>query len=203
MHMLGAGRLLLLVLLLPGSAVGTNPDGTSPPEVIARLVAHASSKPPGPVEDDVTEQSVKGAAAAQQFFDTDDKGPKKSVDDLIADEYDTFAIEGPMTTVYSDGLAAVFSGKVKMTAAALADEKADEKDMPAGQEMSIGFGDVGGGAMFVGPKVRNDGQVIATFCLIKQKGAWKVHCAYLSDDPLKVSDLNFVVKQLTAFAKKL
>ena len=193
-------RWSLLGMTLWG-AITAPADGTSPPEVVARLVANASKKPPGPVEDDLTEQQVKAAPGMLDALGQDG-GPKQTAHELLASEFNTFAIESPMTTLYSDGSAVVLSGKVKMTATALADEKADEKDLPAGQEMSIGFGDVGGGAMFVGPKVRDDGRIMATFCLVMQKGAWKVHCAYLSDDPLTTSDLNFVVKQLTAFAKK-
>jgi hypothetical protein len=193
--MILARNFLALVLLLPLSALAAPADGTSPSEVIARLVVNASKTPPGPMENDLTKQSVKGFEAMR-----DDSMPPAH--ELIAKEFSKVTLTGPLNSIYSDSTSAVYSAKAKLVPAALADEKADEKFNTTGNDDAVGFGEAGGGAMHIGPKVRDDGQVVATFCLVRQKGAWKVHCAYLSNDPLKDSELNFVVKQLTAFAKK-
>jgi hypothetical protein len=64
------------------------------------------------------------------------------------------------------------------------------------------FGDSGGYTSWIGPKTKNDAHVIATFCLVQQHGLWKVHAVYLSNEVLGGSDKAFIVRQLTAFAKK-
>ena len=64
------------------------------------------------------------------------------------------------------------------------------------------FGESGVFTAYVGSKVPDDGKVIATFCLVRQKGRWKVHCLYFSNDVLAGSDKDFVVKHLADLAKK-
>jgi uncharacterized repeat protein (TIGR03803 family) len=59
-----------------------------------------------------------------------------------------------------------------------------------------------GGSQYLEFKVRDDGQVTATFCLLQQHGHWRVHCVALSNDPLKKDDVDFFVQQLIAMANK-
>jgi len=170
-------------------------DGTSPPEVITRLVANASKNPLGPVENDVTDQTVQTITAMAKDPSFKDMGG--SLRESIAAEYNQFTLEGPLTALYSEGPAALFYGKVKLTNDALADFKQD-----AGKDNTVGFGDSGGFSMFVDSKVRDDGHVIATFCLVQQHGLWKVHGVYLSNDILAGSNKDFIISELAAFAKK-
>jgi hypothetical protein len=185
-------RFLPLFLLLFLAAIAAPSDGTSPQDVITRLLANASKKPPGPVESDVTDQTVSTAKAMAKGL-PDALPPHEG----IAAGFKTFSLEGPLTSLYSEGPAALFYGKAKLTKDALADLKEDSiADNPPG------FGDAGGFSDFIGPKVRPDGRVIATFCLVQQHGFWKVHGVYLSNEIIAGSDKTFIVNQLAAFAKK-
>jgi len=196
----------LLICILPPLGIAAD-NGTSPPEVITRLVANASKNPPGPVESDVTAQEVKTCDAARAgFHDT------RSVREIIAGEYNKCTLDGPLTSLYSEGPAAIFFGKVKMTPDALADWKNDPpsssmsltvggKVVSTDNDVHPGFGD-SGGCDLLESKVRDDGHVIATFCLVQQHGLWKVHCVYLSNAPLNGDNKDFIISQLAAFAKK-
>lgn len=181
-----------LFLLLPLGAIAAPTDDPSPQEVISRLVTNASKTPPGPVENDVTAQTL-------QTLDAMAKDPKfkdmmGSVRESISAEYNQFSLEGPVTSLYSEGSAALFYAKVKLTTDGVADHKEDGA--------SPGFGESGGFCFWVGPQVRDDGHVMATFCLIQQNGLWKVHGVYLSNDVIAGSNKTFIVNQLSAFAKK-
>jgi len=186
---------LAICFLLPRGMPAAPTDGTSPTEVITRLVANASKKPLGPVENDVTAQTVQTMTALAK--DPDLKVMGGSLRESIAAEYNEYTLEGPLTSLYSEGPAALFYGKVKLTRAALADYKQD-----AGQDNTVGFGDSGGFSMFIDSKVRDDGHVIATFCLVQQQGLWKVHGVYLSNDIIAGANKDFIIRQLSAFAKK-
>lgn len=159
--------------------------------MVRRLLANASQKPLGPVENDVTEQTVKGATATLKPSQTAGGG---SLRDAIVSDFIAFSLEGKLTSLYSDGSAALLYGTVKLTEDDLASH-VDVTDVP-------GFSDSGGYTSWVGPKTKDDTHVIATFCLVQQHGLWKVHAIYLSNDVLSSSDKDFIVGQLTAFAKK-
>ena len=199
---------LSICILLPLGTIAAPNDGTSPPEVITRLVANASKKPLGPVENDVTEQTVQTINAMAKDSRFKDMGG--SFRESIAAEYNQFTLEGPLTSLYSEGSAAFFYGKVKLTNDALADQKASTstdtltvngKAVSTSHDSGPGFGDNGGFSFFVGPPVR-DAHVIATFCLVQQHGVWKVHGVYLSNDLIEGSNKAFIIRQLTTFAKK-
>ena len=199
---------LSICILLPlGTSAAPN-DGTSPPEVITRLVANASKNPLGPVENDVTDQTVQTANAMAK--DPKFKDMMGSVRESIAAEYNQFTLEGPLTSLYSEGSAAIFYGKVKLTNDAFLDQKENPdtdtltvngKAVSTSHDSGPGFGDSGGFSFFVGPPVK-DAHVIATFCLVQQHGLWKVHGVYLSNDIIEGSNKAFIVRQLVAFAKK-
>jgi uncharacterized repeat protein (TIGR03803 family) len=174
----------------PSTPVPT--DGTSPQEVITRLVANASKKPLGPVENDVTEQTVSTATAALKSSPPAGGG---SLRDSIVSDFIEFTLEGPLTSLYSDGSAALFYGTVKLTEDDLANH-GDVSDAPS-------FGDSGGYTSWIGPKTKDDAHVIATFCLVQQHGLWKVHAVYLSNEPLQGDNKDFIIRQLEAFAKTL
>ncbi len=183
---------LSVVFLLPLAAIAAPVDSTSPQDVITRLLVNASKNPPGSVESDVTDQTVSTAKAMAKGL-PDALPPHEG----IAAGFRTFSLEGPLISLYSEGPAALFYGKAKLTKDALTDLKEDSiADNPPG------FGDAGGFSDFIGPKVRPDGHVIATFCLVQQHGLWKVHGVYLSNEIIAGSNKTFIVNQLTAFAKK-
>jgi hypothetical protein len=183
--------LLTIYFLLPQGTSAAPTDGTSPPEVITRLLANASKKPLGPVENDVTEQTVQTANAAAK--DPKSKDATGSLRESIVTDFITFTLDGPLTSLNSEGPAAIFYGKVKLTEDDLAEHR-DISDSPS-------FGDTGFCA-WVGPKTIDDARVIATFCLVQQHGLWKVHCVYLSNDVIEGSNKDFIIRQLAAFAKK-
>ncbi len=177
----------------PSAAAPSTPsptDGTSPQEVIARLIANASQKPLGPVENDVTEQTVGTASAALKSSPPAGGG---SLRDSIVSDFIEFTLEGPLNSLYSDGSVALFYGTVKLTD----DELANHGDVSD----DVSFGDSGGYTSWLGSKTKDDAHVIATFCLVKQHGLWKVHAVYLSNDLLGGSDKDFIIRKLTALAK--
>lgn len=178
------------LLVLPG-AIAQSTNGTSPQDVITRLVANASKKPLGPVENDVTAQTVTTATASLKPSQPAGAG---SLRNSIVSDFIEFTLEGPLTSLYSDGSAALFYGTVKLTDPDLANHD-DVSETPA-------FSDSGGYASWVGAKTKDDTHVIATFCLVQQHGLWKVHAVYLSNAALGGSDKDFIVRQLAAFAKK-
>jgi hypothetical protein len=59
-----------------------------------------------------------------------------------------------------------------------------------------------GAADFTDAKVPADRRVIVSFCLVQQRGHWKVHCLYFSNVPLAGDSKDFVIKQLAAFSRK-
>jgi hypothetical protein len=176
------------LFVFPG-AMAQSIDATSPQDVITRLVTNASKRPLGPVENDVTEQAVNTINA--DLKSSQDGG---SLRNSIATGFIPFTLEGPLTSSYSGGSVALFYGMVKLTN----DEFAEHDDVSD----SPGFSDSRGGACWIGAKTKDDAHVIATFSLVQQHGLWKVHSIYLSNDVLNGSDKDFIVRQLTAFAKK-
>jgi hypothetical protein len=197
-----------ICFLLPLGISAAPNGGMSPTEVITRLVANASKNPLGPVENDVTEQTLQTINAMAKDPRFKDVGG--SFRESIAAEYNTFTLEGPLTSLYSEGSAALFYGKVKLTDDALADQKestdadtltVNGKAVSTSHDSGPGFGDSGGFYFFVGPPIK-DAHVIATFCLVQQHGLWKVHGVYLSNDIIAGSNKSFIVRELASFAKK-
>jgi hypothetical protein len=192
-----AYSILSLCLLLPFGTSAAPNDGTSPSEVITRLLANASKNPLGPVENDVTDQTVQTVNAMAK--DPKFKDMMGSVRESIAGEYNQFNLEAPLTSLYLEGSAAIFYGKAKLTTDGLANQKENSSTSTGNPP---GFGEGGGFSDFIGPKVKDDGHVVATFCLVQQHGLWKVHGVYLSNDVIEGSYKAFIIRQLTAFAKK-
>lgn len=199
----------LSIVLMSLATIAAPTDGTSPSDVITRLVANASKNPPGPVENDVTTQTVQTINAMAK--DPEFKSEMGSVRESIAASYNQFTFEGPLTSLYAEGPAALFYAKVKLTKDGLANFEdgsstqtvtLNEKPISTSHENPVGFGDGGGFSDFIGPKVRDDGHVIATFCLVQQQGLWKVHGVYLSNNIIEGDNKTFIIRHLTAFAKK-
>jgi hypothetical protein len=175
-------------------------------EVVTRLVAQASQKPPGPVEKDVTDENVQVCQGLIKM--TSDK---RTVREAVAWTYDKFTLEGPLSALYLKGAGALVYGKAKLTAAALEYYKknpddSSEETIVNGKVVSkdtgpmVGFGPMGSGFI---SKVPEDGQIIASFCLVQERGSWKVHCLYLSDEPIQGDNKDFIIRQLSAYAGKI
>jgi len=170
-------------------------------------MAEVTQTPPGTVENDVTAQTVHTSNAVKKAMND-----PRSMREIIAGTYNVCRLEGPVTSLYSNGPAALFYGNAKLTADGLAqckDEASSSTSTTVNGKVistevgsSPGFGDEGCFANFVGAEVPADGQVIATFCLVQQNGQWKVHGAYFSKGILAGDDKAFIVQQLNAFAKK-
>jgi hypothetical protein len=181
-------------------------DGVAPEEVVARLVADAGKTPPGPVENDVTSDTVQACEGLIKMM-----GDKRSPREALAATYDTFTLQGPVTSFYAKGSGALYSGAATLTKAALKNyaENPDESS----EEVTVGGKVVSrqtGPTVMFGPlvcdfidaKVPADGKVVANFCLVQQQGIWKVHCVYFSTDPLHGDNRDFIVGQLADFANK-
>jgi hypothetical protein len=188
--------LFLSICFLSSLEVTAAPsDSAPPPEVIARLVTNASQKPPGPVENDIAEQVVSRASVfLKQTKDS------RSLREDLAEDYNFFSIEVPPVQIYSNGPAAIFEARIKLND----DFLHGPNKIPTNLSEDSGpdFGDSLGGWMYLNVKVKEDGHVVATFCLVQQHGAWKVHNFYISNTPLNDKDKKFIVTQLDLFAKK-
>jgi hypothetical protein len=181
-------------------------DGVPPQDVITRLVTDASKSPPGPVENYVTAEAMQTCQGLIKMT-----GDKRSMRQVIASIYNTFALEGPLTSLYAQGGGAVLYGEVKLSPAAVANYKSNpdtstEETTVGGKIVatatgpSVAFGP--GEDDFIDARVKDDGEVIASFCLVQQQGRWRVHCLYFSNEPLQGDNKNFILRQLAAFAKQ-
>jgi hypothetical protein len=176
--------------------------------VISNLIANSTKTPPGPVEEDVTPQVLEMCARAKKGFND-----SRSIRELITATFDRATLSSSFTCLWSDGPVAIWSAKAKLTADGV-NQCTDEASSSATIEVkgkpidtqtgsTVMFGDGGGFETFVGSKVPVDGQVVASFCVVRQHGLWKVHCGYISPGMLTSDDQTFIVQHLTAFAKKL
>jgi len=200
---------ICIYLVLGFAQMGSAADAATPQEVISRMVVNASQKVPGPVESDVTAQSVKCCETLKAALHDN-----RSVREMLVATYGGLTLEGPLTPLYLEGKAAIFYGKAKLSDDALTEQKETDqmdpyqdksashgKSAEAPTEGGIGFGESGGSSEFVGPKIKN-AHVIVTFCLLQEKELWKVHCIYLSNDVLDKSNQAIVIRELTALAEK-
>lgn len=164
-------------------------DGPPPQEVITRLVANTWRKPLGPVEEDVTDETVQATQGLAKLT-----GDHRSLREALASSFNTFTLDGSLTPLWAEGRAALFFGKAKLTQAAVKDYQADHPDKADHTKFTtVGFGPAE--SDFI------DGQVIVSFALVQQHGAWKVHCIYFSNEPLQGHAKGFIAAQLAAFAK--
>lgn len=193
----------------PTTTLGAPPapvDGVTPPDLIARFVANVSKKPPGPVENDVTEESLQLAKGIASSTKTN-VSPRETM--AIAYRK-IFTLDGPVTEFYAQGLAAIYEGKATLTESAATDFQ-DSYDQGSatwtdhGKTITdkgpfLGFGP--GMADYTDAKVPVDRHVIVSFCLVQQHGLWKIHCLYFSNAPLAGDHKDFVIKQLAEFSRK-
>jgi hypothetical protein len=205
----GKAREIGLVLgLLAFSLIAAHAtDAASVPEVITDLVSNATKMPPGAVEDDVTSQVVETCKRVKAAL-----GDSRSVREMLAATFDRATLTGPLTCLWSQGPVAIWCAKAKLTPDGMEQCKEEASNSetllvngkPASTQTGSGpaFGDSGGSQGFIGSKVPADGQVVASFCVVLQHGKWKVHCGYISPDMLKSDDQEFIVRNLSAFAKK-
>jgi ankyrin repeat protein len=174
----------------PAATLGSPPgpaDGVTPPELIAQFMTDLAKKPPGPVENDVTEDVIQTMKGMAQLT-----GTKVSSRESIATGFGIFTLDGPVSEFYAQGLAAIYEGKATLTEAA-AKEFQDDYDQSSATWTDKGktvtdkgpflmFGP--GAADFTDAKVPADRHVVVSFCLVQQHGRWKVHCLYFSNAPL-------------------
>ena len=184
-------------------------DGVSTAEEISKLMAAVARNPPGPVENEVTAETIATFKGLAQMTD-DQRSPREA----IVAGYDGFTITGTPANLYAKGKAAIYFCQAKLTPAAMAEYKKNppgnaatwqeterKKTGPEQTGPAVEF--IPGDCDFVDAKVPENGQVYASFCLAQEQGHWKVHCVYLSDEPLSGSNYDFVVRALAEFAGKL
>lgn len=188
------------ILSNPATTLGPPPapvDGVSPPDLIARLMADITKQPLGPVENDVTEDVLQMAKGMAQLTKT-----TVSPRETIATGFGIFTLDGPVTPLFAQGLAAIYSGKATLTPAAVKEIQDDyEQGNGLDQDASVGVVFGPGGTQFIDLKVPSDGHVIVSFCLVQQHGLWKVHSLYFSKAPLAGDHKDFIIKQLSAFSR--
>ena len=196
------------ILSNPTATLGAPPaptDGVTPQELIARFMTDLTKKPPGPLENDVTEDVVQVTAGMAQLTNT-----KVSPRESIVTGFGIFTLDGQVTEFYTQGLAAIYEGKATLTESAAKDFQ-DNYDQSSATWTANGkpvtdkgpflmFGP--GAADFTDAKVPADRRVVVSFCLVQQHGHWKVHCLYFSNAPLAGDNKDFVIKQLAAFSRK-
>lgn len=196
------------ILANPAATLGPPPapvDGVAPPELIARFMTDLAKKPPGPLENDVTEEVVQMMKGMAQLTKT-----KISPREAAAAGFGIFTLEGPVTEFYAQGLAAIYEGKATLTESAAKNFQDDYDQSSAtwtdkGKTVTdkgpfFGFGP--GIADFTDAKIPADRRVLVSFCLVQQHSRWKVHCLYFSNAPLAGDHKDFVVQQLAAFSRK-
>lgn len=195
------------ILSNPMATLGAPPapvDGVAPPDLIARFMTDITNNPPGPVENDVTEDVVKTMEGMAQLTKTN-VSPRES----IATGFGIFTLDSPVTEFYAQGLAAIYEGKATLTVSAAKDFQDDNDQSSSSWTVngktvtdngpSLMFGP--GAADFTDAKVPTDRKVVVSFCLVQRHGRWKVHCLYFSNAPLAGDHKDFVVKQLAAFSR--
>jgi ankyrin repeat protein len=195
------------ILSNPTATLGPPPapvDGVAPPDLIARFMTDITNNPPGPVENDVTEEVVQMMEGMAQLTKT-----KVSPREAAVTGFGIFTLDGPVTEFYAQGLATIYEGNATLTESAAKDFQ-DDYDQSSitvtgnGKPVTdkgpfFGFGP--GIADFTDAKVPADRKVVVSFCLIQQHGHWKVLCLYFSNAPLAGDHKDFVVKQLAAFSR--
>ena len=194
------------ILSNPTATLGPPPapaDGVAPPELIARFMTDIAKKPPGPVENDVTEDVMQTMEGMAQLTNT-----KISPRESIVTGFGIFTLEGPVSEFYAQGLAAIYEGKATLSESAAKDFQDDQSTTTwtdkgktvTDQGPVLMFGP--GAADFTDAKVPADRHVVVSFCLVQQHGRWRVHCLYFSNAPLAGDHKDFVVQQLAAFSRK-
>jgi ankyrin repeat protein len=196
------------ILANPTVTLGSPPvaaDGIAPQDVIAQFMTDLAKNPPGPLENDVTDEVMQTVAGLGQLT-----GAKVSPRDSIVTGFHIFTLDGPVTEFYAQGLATIYQGKATLTESAAKDFQ-DDNDQSSATITDSGkttmdkgpflmFGP--GAADFTDAKVPADRHVIVSFCLVQQHGRWKVHCLYFSNAPLAGVHKDFVIQQLAAFSRK-
>lgn len=186
---------LSMSLLLSVGAMALENEGTSPEEVIARVIANSSQTPTGPLENDLAEETVQGMPGVIKSL-----GDSISFRDAMAPDYNFFTLSAAATPLYVNGSVAIYTAPIKINEAALKDSSRQWGFTPPDGNPS--FGDMGGDWCYLGDKLKPDGHAIASFCLLQQHGLWKIHGYYLSNKPLNDEQKSYIVSQLERLTKK-
>ena len=184
-------------------------DGVSPAEVISKLMTAVAKKPPGPVENFVTNETIVTFKGLAQFTNSN-----VSPRDSIAESYNKITITDTPASMYGKGKGAIYFCKAKLTPAGVAEYRENppgkastwqltdgKKEGPVQTGPVIDF--IPGDCDYVDATVPESGKVFASFCLVQEQGKWRVHCVYLSAKPLAGGNRDFAVRALSEFASKL
>ena len=184
---------LALACFLSPLAKATDQDQvTAQQEVLIRLMANASKKPIGPVENDLPSSVVKATAALLKNL-----GDSRPINEALAGDYSSFTLEGPLTLLYANAKAALISAPIKLTDATL-----HSPDIPLNADGGPAFGINVGGSMYLTGKLNTDGHAVGSFCFVLENGAWKVHNYYISNSPLNDGQKKFIIQQLDIYFGK-
>jgi len=196
----------------PAGTLGPPPaplDGILPQDAASRFAADLAKTPPGPVEDDVTKETVETLEGLAKMA-----GDNRPLRQALVEGYNKFTLHSAVTTLYAQGRAAICEGRATLTPAALDDFEQDSTDndnsvtltTPGGKALSVQSGASlvfgPGTADFVDSQVPLNGEVTVNFCLVQQQGHWRVHCLYFSKGPLSGDSKDFIVKQLASYSRK-
>jgi hypothetical protein len=185
--------LVALCFLLPLGTSAAPTNGTSPPEVINRLVANASKKFPGPVENDIDEKVLAAMATTLK-----QKKESRSLRKVAAEEFNFFTFESTPRELYTNGPAAIYTAEAKVTFAALHTNPPNAPIIEDG----VSFND-GGNCLYITDKDEDHGHLVINFCLVRQRGAWKVHCYYIGSAPMDNATKQSLIHDLDLYAKNL
>jgi hypothetical protein len=194
-----ASGFILVLLLLPLGGIAAASEDSSPQEVITRLVTNAHKKPPGPVENDISSEVLKGEAGLLEMTrKSDPSSPPASLREAAASDYNFFTLEAPLSRLYSNGKYSLFSAPIKLSDALLR----NRDDLSLNPDGRPGFGPGVGGAMYLMAKVKTDGYVVATFCFVSENGVWKAHNFYISNGPLDDQQKNGLFHIIESYTSK-
>jgi hypothetical protein len=181
-------------------------DPASPADVVKRVLSAAAQHPPGAVENDVSAQAVQSLRHGH-----DSPADDKAVSALLAADFDLGALDGALSTYWTDGAGDIETGPIHLKPAALqrlqqSAQRPQTLETPLGHsapnpgELGFTWTDDGGYSSPLDRNLPNSGHALAYFCLARQHGAWKLHCVYLATAPPR--DFRpFIARHLSALAQ--
>jgi hypothetical protein len=137
-------------------------------------------------------------AISQQYRDAGEKvikafGAGKTMDQTIVLDFNTYSINGIDRVIVDKDIAYV-EAKITYHPEALPDVVQDEKDNASNEPDGDLWASMGGDSS---ANTREKGGVgLATYYLVMQKGAWKIHSTYFSLEPMTASELDKVSKNM-------
>jgi hypothetical protein len=115
--------------------------------------------------------------------------PGKKIEQAVLDDFNTYSITGIDRVIVDTNIAFV-EAKITYHPDKLADVIADEKDNAGNNVDGASWGDMGGSSSSA--KYEKGGAGLATYYMVLQKGAWKIHETYFSLEPMTDNELRRV-----------